>query len=66
MGKVVSMERGPMHASTGRPRWHLYRQRRYVLFGVEVDRDVDATDVGVHFWPLSVDLTLPPRRREGN
>ena len=42
--------------------WHAYRQRGYVLFGVEVDRDVDATDVALHLWPVTIELTAPPKR----
>ena len=38
---------------------HAYRQRHYVLFGVEVDRDVDATDVAVHLWPVTCEWERP-------
>lgn len=33
----------------------IYRQRGYILFGIEIDRDVDATDVAVHIWPVTIE-----------
>jgi len=32
-------------------------QRGYVLFGVEIDRDVDGTDVEIHLWPITLAMT---------
>ena len=52
----------PIYASPDRVKVRAHRQRGYVLFGMEVDRDVDALDIAIHFWPLTVDVTAPPRR----
>lgn len=38
-------------------RWAINRQKEYVLFGIEWDRDVDATDVSIHLWPVTIEWT---------
>lgn len=39
---------------------HCHRQRHYVLFGVEIDRDIDATDVAAHLWPVTIEWEWNP------
>lgn len=57
------MDHEPIYASPSRPHARVHWRRGYVLVGVEVDRDVDATDAAIHLWPVTVELTLPPKRR---